>query len=88
MSDTTTLPDDTTEIQVTNPWREMRTMFFRNYAAVAGLILLIAILVFVFIGPLIHTTDPFEMSGPLSPCRCRRGSSWARTIWVAIYCQR
>ena len=60
MSDTTTLPDEP-EIQVTSPWREMTTMFFRNYAAVAGLILLIAILVFVFIGPLIHTTDPFEM---------------------------
>jgi peptide/nickel transport system permease protein len=60
MSDTTTLPDEP-EIQVTSPWREMTTMFFRNYAAVAGLVLLIAILLFVFVGPLIHTTDPFEM---------------------------
>jgi peptide/nickel transport system permease protein len=61
MSDTTTQTDNAPDIQVTSPWREMRTMFFRNYAAVAGLILLILILLFVFVGPLIHTTDPFEM---------------------------
>lgn len=36
-------------------------MFFRNYAAVAGLILLIAIILFVFVGPYLHPTDPFEM---------------------------
>lgn len=52
---------DEPEIHAANPWREMVAMFFRNYAAVAGLILLIAILLFVFVGPLIHRVDPFEM---------------------------
>jgi peptide/nickel transport system permease protein len=36
-------------------------MFFQNYAAGAGLILLVAIVLFVFVGPLFHTVDPFEM---------------------------
>ena len=49
------------EIKVTHPLLEMAVMFFRNYAAVAGLLLLIAILLFTFVGPLIHPTDPFEM---------------------------
>ena len=61
MTDTTAVPADEPVIQVTSPWREMATMFFRNYAAVAGLILLIAILLFIFVGPLIHVVDPFEM---------------------------
>ena len=52
---------DIDEIKVTHPLLEMAAMFFRNYAAVAGLLLLIAILLFVFVGPLIHSTDPFEM---------------------------
>ena len=61
MSDINTQFKDLTNIQATSSLREMTTMFFRNYAAVAGLILLITILLFVFFGPLIHTTDPFEM---------------------------
>ena len=48
-------------ITTTNPLKEMAVMFFRNYSAVAGLVLLIAILLFVFVGPYIHTTDPFDM---------------------------
>jgi len=48
-------------IQTVSPTREMATMFFRNYPAVFGLVLLIAILLFVFVGPLIHPVDPFEM---------------------------
>jgi len=49
------------ELKITHPFSEMATMFFRNYAAVAGLVLLIFIILFTFLGPLIHTTDPFEM---------------------------
>ena len=52
---------ETSPIDFTNPRREMTAMFFQNYAAVAGLILLVAILLFVFVGPLFHTVDPFEM---------------------------
>ena len=48
-------------LQVTSPWREMVNMFMRNYAAVAGLVLLVVILLFVFVGPLVHRVDPFEM---------------------------
>ncbi len=48
-------------VKVTNPLREMVAMFFRNYTAVFGLILLIAILLFTFIGPVLYPTDPFEM---------------------------
>ena len=50
-----------TAISAANPWREMVSMFCRNYAAVAGLLLLIAILLFVFVGPIVHPVDPFEM---------------------------
>ena len=61
MSETTLPSEDDIAIKVTSPWREMVSMFFRNYAAVAGLILLIAILLFVFVGPIFHPVDPFEM---------------------------
>jgi peptide/nickel transport system permease protein len=52
---------ETSPINFTNPRREMIAMFFQNYAAVAVLILLVAIVLFVFVGPLFHTVDPFEM---------------------------
>ena len=52
---------ETSPVNFTNPRREMIAMFFQNYAAVAGLILLVAIVLFVFVGPLFHTVDPFEM---------------------------
>ena len=52
---------ETSPINFTNPRRQMIAMFFQNYAAVAGLILLVAIVLFVFVGPLFHTVDPFEM---------------------------
>lgn len=61
MSDTVQSLPPEPDIQSTSPLREMASMFMRNYAAVAGLVLLIAILLFVFLGPLIHRTDPFEM---------------------------
>ncbi len=49
------------QIKVSHPLAEMASMFFRNYAAVAGLILLIVIILFVFVGPYFHPVDPFEM---------------------------
>ena len=49
------------KIKVSHPLTEMIAMFFSNYAAVAGLILLIAIILFVFVGPYFHPVDPFEM---------------------------
>jgi len=49
------------EIKTIHPMSEMTAMFFKNYSAVAGLVLLILILLFVFVGPLIHQVDPFDM---------------------------
>lgn len=51
----------TTTPKPANPLAEFAAMFFANYAAVVGLVLLIAILVFTFVGPNFHPTDPFEM---------------------------
>ncbi|NKB62870.1 MAG: ABC transporter permease subunit [Gammaproteobacteria bacterium] len=48
-------------IETISPWREMAGIFFRNYEAVFGLVLLVSIMVFTFIGPFVYTTDPFEM---------------------------
>ena len=53
--------DDIPVAKVSHPFREMVGMFFRNYNAVVGLIMLIAILLFTFVGPYFHTVDPFEM---------------------------
>ena len=61
MTDNVQPIEDEPPLQITSPWREMTTMFLRNHAAVAGLLLLIAIVLFVFIGPLVHQVDPFEM---------------------------
>ena len=59
---------DLPSIKVTHPLREMLGMFFSNINAIVGLVMLVLILLFTFIGPLIHTTDPFEMVwAPLSP---------------------
>ena len=52
---------DEPEIQVARPLFEMGAIFLRNYAAVFGLLLLVAIVLFTFIGPLVYTTDPFDM---------------------------
>ncbi len=51
-----------------HPLTEMTAMFCGNHAAVAGLVLLILILLFAFVGPAIHPADPFEMVwAPFSP---------------------
>jgi peptide/nickel transport system permease protein len=39
----------------------MAGMFLANYAAVAGLVLLIFITLFAFVGPHVYQVDPFEM---------------------------
>lgn len=63
MTDTT--PRDTSadlpSAKVTHPLREMLGMFFSNINAIVGLVMLIAILLFTFLGPYLHTVDPFEM---------------------------
>ena len=40
---------------------ETARMFVKNYSAVAGLSVLLVIVVVSLIGPLVYTTDPFEM---------------------------
>ena len=58
----------TTTPKPASPLTEFAAMFFANHAAVVGLVLLIAILVFTFVGPYLHPTDPFEMVwAPFSP---------------------
>ena len=51
----------TTTPKPANPLAEFAQMFFANHAAVVGLVMLIAILVFTFVGPYLYPTDPFEM---------------------------
>ena len=56
------------EPRIEHPLAEMARMFFRNHAAVAGLALLVFIILFTFVGPYLHPTDPFEMVwAPFSP---------------------
>ena len=53
---------------IQSPLRETLRMFFRNYAAVAGLIVLLTIIVVSLIGPYIYPNDPFDMVwAPLAP---------------------
>ena len=40
---------------------ETARMFVKNYSAVAGLSVLLVIVAVSLIGPLVYTTDPFEM---------------------------
>ncbi|NCG22556.1 MAG: ABC transporter permease subunit [Actinobacteria bacterium] len=54
------------------PGREAWRMFFRNKAAVGGLIMLIGVIFMTYIGPLIYTEDPADivarpLKGPGSP---------------------
>ena len=44
-----------------HPFVETARMYLRNYSAVMGLIILSLIVVISLIGPLIYSTDPFEM---------------------------
>jgi peptide/nickel transport system permease protein len=51
-----------------HPFKEMTRMFFRNKTAVFGLVLLLAIILMAFAGPLIYRIDPFEIVwAPMAP---------------------
>ena len=55
-------------VQIEHPFTEVARMFAANYAAVVGLIVLVIIIVVSLLGPLIYTTDPWEMVwSPFSP---------------------
>ena len=55
-------------VQIEHPFTEAARMFAANYAAVVGLIVLVIIIVVSLLGPLIYTTDPWEMVwSPFSP---------------------
>ena len=61
--------------------REAWRMFFRNKAAVAGLVILIAILLMTFVGPFLYTEDPADivarpLSGPGSEDIPRLGTDY------------
>ena len=54
--------------RASHPLAEAAAMFFRNYAAVGGLFVLLLIVVGSLIGPLLYPVDPFEMVwAPFSP---------------------
>ena len=44
-----------------HPLAEAAGMFFRNHAAVAGLIMLVVIVIGSLVGPYVYTVDPYEM---------------------------
>ena len=55
-------------VQVEHPFKETVRMFATNYAAVAGFVVLVIVILVSFLGPLIYTTDPWEMVwSPFSP---------------------
>ena len=59
--------DEQEEIQA-KPSREMVGVFLRSYSALTGLIILIAVSIMGFIGPIFYTVDPFDMVWmPFSP---------------------
>lgn len=54
--------------RASHPVIETLRMFAGNYAAVVALLVLIAIVVAAFVGPIVYPTDPFEMVwAPFSP---------------------
>ena len=55
-------------VQVEHPFKETVRMFAANYAAVAGFVVLVIVILVSFLGPFIYTTDPWEMVwSPFSP---------------------
>ncbi len=55
-------------VQAQSPLSEAWDMFIRNYAAVAGLIILALIIIGAAFGPTLYPTDPFEMVwSPFTP---------------------
>ncbi len=66
-----TAGEPTTEqdvVPVERPFVEAARMFFRNYAAVAGLAILLVVVLTAVFGPFLYPVDPFEILwAPLSP---------------------
>ena len=58
-SATSTLEQE--DFRVEHPLMETASMYLKNYSAVLGLIVLSLIVIISLIGPLIYSTDPFEM---------------------------
>ena len=59
---------ETERFRIENPFKETARMFFRNYAAVVGLFILIIIILMALFGPFLYGTDPFEIVwAPLTP---------------------
>ncbi|MBT4045551.1 MAG: ABC transporter permease [Rhodospirillaceae bacterium] len=54
-------PADMDEIFVEHPFRQFVAMYFRNYAAVAGLLVFVTIVGAALFAPMILDLDPFEM---------------------------
>ena len=55
-------------VQIEHPFIETVRMFATNYAAVAGLVVLVIVTAVSFVGPLLYTVDPWEMVwAPFSP---------------------
>jgi peptide/nickel transport system permease protein len=55
-------------VRVERPGTEALRMFLRNPAAIAGMVMLAAVLVVAIAGPWLHAADPFEIKGaPLTP---------------------
>ena len=52
--------DEQEEIQP-KPSRQMVGVFLRSYSALTGLIILIAISIMGFIGPIFYTVDPLSL---------------------------
>ena len=44
-----------------SPMRETVRMFFRNYAAVAGAVVLLVVVAITLVGPYLYTVDPFDI---------------------------
>ena len=62
------LENEEIEEPAIKPVKEIFQTFFKSYSAVTGLIILIGIAVMGFVGPLLYTTDPFDMVWmPFSP---------------------
>ena len=59
---------DQAESGAESPLRETARMFFRNYAAVVGLVILVTVLLTALFGPYVYPVDPFEIVwAPLAP---------------------
>lgn len=62
------LADGLDEISIEHPFRQFVTMYMRNFAAVAGLLVFVVIIAAALLAPVVLDMDPFEMVDvPLLP---------------------